>query len=88
MTQERKVEIYSAGCSLCKGVVDMINEIACPSCEVSVHNMQDEIVAQKAKQLGIQSVPAVVIDGVLVEHGGRGYNTDNLREAGVGQPLS
>ena len=85
---KRKVEIYSAGCSVCKGVIDMINEIACPSCSVSIHDMQDEAIAQKAKQLGVKSVPAVVIDGVLVEHGGRGYSPANLREAGVGQPLS
>jgi glutaredoxin 3 len=85
---KRKVEIYSAGCSICKGVVDMINEISCQSCTVSIHDMQDEAIAQKAKQLGIQSVPAVVIDGVLVEHGGRGYSPANLREAGVGRPLS
>ena len=43
-------------------------------------------IAERAKSLGIRSVPAVVIDGTLVGSG-RGVDEQALRAAGLGQPL-
>ena len=42
-----------------------MNSVACPSCEVTVLDMRDDLVASRAKTLGIRSVPAVVMDGQL-----------------------
>lgn len=65
----------------------MVNSVACPSCEVSVHDMNQPKVAERAKSLGIRSVPAVVIDGQLaVCCSVRGTAEAALRAGGRGQP--
>lgn len=89
MATKRKIEVFSAGCPACQDTIDLVNRVACPSCEVSVHDMHDPSVASRAKGLGIRSVPAVVIDGVLADCcTGRGPDESTLRNAGLGQPLS
>lgn len=88
MENKRKIEVFSAGCPLCEGVIDMVRSISCPSCEVTVLDTNDESVSQKAKQLGIQTVPAVVIDGNLANCcSNTGPQIDVLRAAGIGKPL-
>jgi hypothetical protein len=89
MATKRQIEIFSAGCSVCQETIDLVNEIACPSCEISILDMQDRTIAARARTLGIKSVPAVAIDGQLADCcAGRGVDKDTLRQAGIGQPLS
>lgn len=78
----RKVEIFTAGCAVCVDTIDLVKQIACPSCQVSVHDMHDKDIATRAKSLGIQQVPAVVVDGKPVQ----GIDEPSLRAAGIGQP--
>lgn len=88
MSAKRKVEIYSAGCPACEDAVKLVHDIACPSCEVTVLEMKDSAVAIKAKNLGITSVPAVVIDGKLADCcRDQGISEAALRKEGLGQPL-
>ena len=88
MAERRQIEIFSAGCTVCEETVQMINDMACPSCEVTVLDMQDAAVAARAAQLGIKSVPAVLVDGKLADCcAGRGPDEAALRSAGIGQPL-
>ena len=88
MNGKRQIEIFSAGCSLCTEVVEMIKRVACPSCEVTVLAMSDPDIAHRAKSLGIGSVPAVMIDGKLADCcAGRGPDEAVLRAAGLGQPI-
>jgi glutaredoxin len=88
MAAKRQIEVFSAGCSVCDETIEMVNRIACPSCEVTVLDMHDPDVASRAKDLGIRSVPAVVIDGKLADCcAGRGPDETTLRAAGLGQPL-
>jgi hypothetical protein len=50
--------------------------------------MNDPVVSNRAKDLGIRSVPAVVIDGVLADCCvSRGPDEATLRTAGLGQSL-
>jgi len=87
-TKKRKIEIFTAGCPACQETVDLVNKIACPSCEVSILDMKDSAVAQRAKSLGIRSVPAVVVDGQVAPCcAGRGVDAGSLRAAGVGQAI-
>ena len=65
MTAKRKVEVFSAGCPACTDVETLVKSLACSSCEVDVLDMRDLAVAQRAKALGVRSVPAVAIDGRL-----------------------
>ncbi len=84
----RKVEIFSAGCSVCEDTVQLVKSIACPSCEITVLDMKDRRVAERAKRLGIRSLPAVVVDDKLAGCcDGRGPQEADLRAAGIGQAL-
>ena len=89
MTTTRSIEIFSAGCPACEETIQLVNRIACSSCEVSVLDMRVAEVAARAKKLGIRSVPAVLIDGELADCcAGRGPDEATLRAAGLGQPLA
>jgi glutaredoxin 3 len=84
----KQVEIFSVGCSACNEVVGLVKRISCPSYEVSVLDMNDQQVAQRARSLGIGSVPAAVVDGKLASCCvGRGPNAAELRAAGIRQQL-
>ncbi len=86
MANKRSVEIFSAGCGVCQDTVALVERIACPSCEVTVLDMNDDAVAQRARSLGVASVPAVAVDGKLAGCcTGRGPDEAALRSAGIGQ---
>ncbi len=88
MNAKRKIEIFSAGCPACEETISRIQDLACPSCEVVVLDMKGAGTAQRAKDTGVRSVPAVVIDGKLADCcSGRGPDEAVLQAAGLGQPL-
>jgi glutaredoxin 3 len=88
MSDKRKIEIFSAGCAACDEAVESVKSIACPSCEIEVLDMHQKEIAAKAKDYGIRSVPAVVIDGKLADCcSGRGIDAEILKTNGVGVPL-
>jgi len=88
MAHKRKVEVFSAGCAACHEVIDAVKREAGSSDEVVVHNMLDSRVISRAKKLGIQCIPAVVIDGKLASCGGlTSVNIEGLKAAGLGKTL-
>jgi len=88
MTAKRKIEVFSAGCPSCEETIEEIRKASCPSCDITVLDMKDKAVAERAKGLGIRSVPAVVIDGKLAGCCScRGVDIETLRAAGLGKPL-
>ena len=89
MSTKRNIEVFSAGCPLCEEAVEMVKRISCQSCEISVLDMKDSAVAERAKIIGVRSVPAGVIDGKLADCcGGRGPDENTLKASGIGKPLS
>lgn len=87
MSTNRQIEIFSAGCPLCQDTIDLVNRLACVSCEVTVLELRRDDVVRRAKQLGVRSVPAVAINGTVVDCCvGRGPDESTLRAAGLGQP--
>ena len=87
MATTRKIEVFSAGCAVCEDTIALINKIACPSCEVEILDMHKPEIVEKARQLGIRSVPAVIVDGKLAECcAGRGPDEAALRATGIGIP--
>ena len=85
----RKIEIFSAGCSVCDEAVKQIQDASCSSCDIQVLDMGAPDVKQRAGDLGIKSVPAVLIDGKLADCcAGRGVAIDVLRAAGLGQAIA
>ena len=56
--------------------------VAIPGVGVVIHDMQKSEVASKAKQYGVRSIPAVVVDGKLAGCcAGRGPDEHVLRAA-------
>ena len=86
---KRQVEIFSAGCRACKTTIELVKRLACESCEVKVLDMRKAAVSARAKRLGIQRVPAVVINGKLAECCSvSGVDRATLKEAGLGVRLT
>ena len=88
MVEKRKVEVFSAGSALCVDTLKQVWAIACPSCEVVILDMKDAETAQRAKDLGVRTVPAVAVDGKLLDCCNGGVDEQTLRAAGVGSPIS
>ncbi len=65
MANRKKIEVFSAGCSACTGTIEMVKKLAGNLHDVVVHDMNNGDVAKRAKELGVRSVPAVVINGKL-----------------------
>lgn len=86
MTTKRKVEVFSAGCPACQSTIELVNRIACDMCDVSILDMNDIEVAARARTLGVQSVPAVAINGQLASCcTNAGVDEQALRAAGLGR---
>lgn len=87
MAGKRKVEVFVAGCPLCDETVKLVKELSCPSCDVTVYNLQKEGM-DKAKEYGVNSVPTVVVNGKIAECCIRKKPTAaDLKAAGIGTPL-
>ncbi len=65
MTTKKRIEVFTAGCSTCKETIELVRRIAGTSHEVLIHDMHQSEIASKAKNYGVRSVPAVVVDGKL-----------------------
>lgn len=88
VAKNRKVEILSAGCPLCRDIIDLVERIACASCDVVVLDMNDDEVYRRSQTVGVKRIPAVVIDGKLAECCVAGVpNESDLRAAGIGRAL-
>lgn len=89
MMSKRQIEIFNAGCPVCQETIDLVTQMACPSCEISVLEMQDLAAVDRAREFGVSSLPAVAVEGKLLDCcGGRRVDKQSLRRAGIGQPLS
>lgn len=87
--QKRKIEVFTSGCPVCEPVVELVKKTACPSCEVTVYDLNagcsTNECRDKAKTYGINRVPSVVVDGKLLECCKTGQITEQtLRSAGIG----
>jgi len=81
MADKKNIEVFSAGCSVCKETIETVKRLA-GSHEVVIHDMNKPDIATKAKNYGIRSVPAVVIDGKPASCcAGRGPDEHILRAA-------
>lgn len=81
MANKKRIEVFSAGCSACKETIETVKRLAGYH-ELVIHDMNKPDIAAKAKNYGIRSVPAVVIDGKLASCcAGRGPDEHILRAA-------
>jgi hypothetical protein len=87
---KRLVEVFTAGCFVCDGVVKQVKDLACDNCEVVVYDLNKKCdtneCEEKAKVYGVQAVPAVAVNGELIDCcKNNGIDIDALKAAGVGQ---
>lgn len=86
---KRKIEIFTAGCPVCDPVVKMVQELTCYSCDVTVYNMvelcDDKSCLTKAREYGVVRIPAVAVDGKLLNCCETAITREDLINAGVGQ---
>ena len=86
---KRRVEVFTAGCPICEETVSLVRSMACPSCEVQVYDLREGCATnecrEKATRYGITAVPAVAVNGVLLDCCRRGpIDAASLRAAGIG----
>lgn len=89
-TDTRRVEVFTAGCSLCEETVNLVRSLICPSCELRVYDVRVGCATnecrEKASRYGVTAVPAVAVNGTLLDCCRRGPITaDRLIAAGIGQ---
>jgi len=87
---KRKVEVFTSGCYLCDGTVQLVKELVCPSCDIIIYDLSNPCDSkeciEKSKAYGINSVPTVVVDGKIVECCRSGKpDRHALMAAGIGQ---
>lgn len=88
--EKRKVEVFMSGCFICDETVALVKELACPNCEVTVYNLSEPCESKacidRAKAYGVNAVPAVAVDGKLVECCQKNrVSREALVAAGIGQ---
>lgn len=87
----RSIEVFTGGCYLCGEALKMVRELACENCDVQVHDLREGSATnesrEKAARYGIHHVPAVVVEGKLVDCcvPQTPVSLEALRKAGVGQ---
>ena len=88
--RKRQIEVFIAGCPICYDAIDLVNRLACPDDEVMILDVERSVVADRAKELDIRSIPCVVINGEVPDFCQKGfpYEWEPLKAAGLGQPLS
>jgi hypothetical protein len=68
---KRKIEVFTAGCQTCSSTIDMVKKMACSNCEVIVYDLnsgcESNVCKQKAKDYNVTKVPAIAINGKLLE---------------------
>jgi len=85
---KRKVEVFTAGCPVCSDLVELVKATACPDCELTIYNLNQGQGVEEAKRYGVAAVPAVVVEGKLLDCCKRAHVTKHdLEAAGIGKPL-
>jgi len=90
--KKRKIEVFTAGCSVCEPVVETVKSMACSDCDVVVYNLAETSkgneAADKVKSYGIKALPAVAVNGKLLSCcQNKGVSEAELKSAGIGQRL-
>lgn len=87
---KRTIEVFTAGCPMCEETVALVQSLTCPSCDLQIYDLREGCATNecrdKAKRYGVTAVPAVAVNGVLLDCCRREPITaDRLRAAGIGQ---
>ena len=83
------IEVFTSGCPVCQPTVDLVKKIACSGCEVIVYDLNKGCATnqcrEKAEKLNITRLPAIAVNGRLLECCKTGaISEQTLRAAGIG----
>lgn len=69
MMKKTQIEIFIGNCPLCDDTVQLVQKLADSSCEVMIYNLSQgqmySIYLEKAQKYGVNTVPAIAINGTL-----------------------
>ena len=87
---KRQVEIFTANCPVCDPVVQMVKELACDNCEITTYDLvkqcDDKSCLSKLKEYGVKKLPAIVVNGKLLDCCQNNATTkEDLVAAGIGR---
>ncbi|OPG16130.1 thioredoxin family protein [Ferroacidibacillus organovorans] len=88
---KRNVEVFTTGCPLCDETAQLVKSVACSDCDVQVYDLQQGCATNecrnKVAQYSIHRVPAVVVDGKLIDccQNQQPVTRESLISAGIGQ---
>lgn len=90
-TATRHIEVFTAGCPICDDAVRLVTSLVCPSCDLTIYDLREcgatNECREKANRYGVTAVPALAVNGVLLDCCRREPITaDSLMAAGIGQP--
>ena len=92
MLNKRKMEVFTAGCIVCKPLVEMVQAMACAECEVKIYNLSNPCETkeclEKVKTYGITSLPAIAVNGRLLHYfKNKSISAEELLHAGFGEAV-
>jgi len=71
MEDKRVIEVFTTGCTRCQPIVDIVKSMANSSWEVIIYDLRQTCdtkeCLQKIQQYRLQSLPAVAVNGVLLD---------------------
>ena len=90
--KKTKIEVFTAGCSVCDSTVKLVRELACPNCDIHVHDLNQGCETgecrDEAQKYGLKTIPTVVVNGKVVSCcDNPGPNQEELVRAGIGVAL-
>jgi len=70
MPGKRKIEVFTAGCSLCDETLCLVKDavLSC-GCQVIERHCPPRQMCEEGKAYGVRAMPTVVVDGVIVFEG-------------------
>lgn len=90
VTTKRRVEVFTAGCPICHPTIELVKSLVCSGCDLQIYDLREDCATDecrdKARRYRITAVPAVAVNGVLLDCCRPvPITADRLKAAGIGQ---
>lgn len=70
MAKTRKIEVFTAGCSICEGTLRVVKDaVSSCGCEVIERRCPPQEMCEEAKTYAVRAMPTVVVDGTIMFEG-------------------
>ena len=70
MAGKRKIEVFTAGCSLCDDTLRLVKEaVSSCGCEVIERRCPPQQICEEGKAYGVRAMPTVVVNGAIIFEG-------------------